>query len=207
MDEKQQDNLNENPQPDDTPVNEGEQNTANTDAHSSQGAQAENRAEHTREEKQQKKKKNEQSEDVKRLEKQLTEQKERLLRTAAEYDNYRKRTEKEKSQSVEYGVSSAVSAILTALDNLERAAAAETTDTKYKQGVEMTLKQFQSALEGLGINEIPALGQPFDPTVHSAVAQLEQDGAESGTVTAVLQKGYRFSSGRVVRHAMVAVQP
>lgn len=139
-------------------------------------------------------------------EKKLDELNDRFLRTAAEYDNYRKRTEKEKRASVEYGVMNAVTALLPALDNLERAMAANTADAEFKKGVEMTLNQFVSALNSLGVAEIEALGKPFDPELHSAVSQLAEEGVDSGTVTAVIQKGYQLN-GRVVRHTLVAVAP
>lgn len=149
-----------------------------------------------------KKKKNE----LELLKEQLETEKELLLRTAAEYDNYRKRTEKEKQGSVDYGVCRAVAAMLPALDNLERAADAETADAEYKKGVDMTLAQFKAALTSLGVMEIEAMGLPFNPDLHAAAAQLEAEGAESGTVTAVMQKGY-IKDSRVIRHAMVAVAP
>lgn len=144
--------------------------------------------------------------ELEKLRHELTEQKDRFLRTAAEYDNYRKRTEREKSQSVEYGMSKVVMSLLPTLDNLERAAAAPCTDEEYKKGVTLTLRTFRDALTGLGVEPIEALGKPFDPEKHSAVQQLEAEGAESGTVTMELQRGYTLN-GRVVRHAMVAVAP
>ncbi len=143
---------------------------------------------------------------IAQLQSQLEEKQNLLLRTAAEYDNYRKRTDKEKNSSVEYGMTAVIEKMLPVLDNLERAADAECADAEYKKGVEMTLKNFRDTLESLGCSEIPALGEAFDPNVHSAVAQIEGEGAASGTVTAVMQKGYRLHE-RVVRHAMVAVAP
>ena len=80
------------------------------------------------------------------------------------------------------------------------------TDEEYKKGVTLTLRTFRDALTGLGVEPIEALGKPFDPEKHSAVQQLEAEGAESGTVTMELQRGYTLN-GRVVRHAMVAVAP
>lgn len=142
---------------------------------------------------------------LKKAEKGEAEAKEALMRTAAEYDNYRKRTTKEKEASFGNGVSSAVAELLPVIDTLEMAAAAPTADEAYKKGVEMTLSKCKQAFEKLGIAEIEAAGKPFDPDLHSAVMQEEAgEGVESGTVTKVLQKGYLLS-GKVVRHAMVAV--
>ena len=131
--------------------------------------------------------------------------KDTLMRTAAEYDNYRKRTTREKEASFSNGVSSAVKELLGVVDTLEMAAAAPTADEAYKKGVEMTLAKCKQAFEKLGVAEIEAAGLPFDPNMHSAVMQTEAgEGVESGTVTQVLQKGYTLS-GKVIRHAVVAV--
>ena len=140
------------------------------------------------------------------VKKQAVELKDRLLRTAAEYDNYRKRTEKEKSQSVDYGISKAVLAILPVLDNLERAYSVDCKDEEFKKGIGLTIDGFVSSLKSLGVEPIEALGKQFDPELHAAAQQLEAEGAESGQVTAVLQKGYTLQ-GKVVRHATVAVAP
>lgn len=146
------------------------------------------------------------ADELKKLHEKNDQLNDRLLRTAAEYDNYRKRTDKEKSQSVDYGMGKAITALLPVVDNLERASGAECADDEYKKGVELTVKTFLDALDSLGVQPIEALGKPFDPLIHSAVQQLEAGGAESGTVTAVYQKGYTLN-GRVIRHAMVAVAP
>jgi len=127
----------------------------------------------------------------------------RLLRTAAEFDNYRRRTENEKRAANGNGVASAVERILPALDTLEIAAAAESTDENYKKGVLMTLGIFRSNLESMGVKEIEAEGRSFDPNFHSAVAQ-EASELESGTITKVMQKGYMLGD-RVIRPSMVVV--
>lgn len=140
-----------------------------------------------------------------RLAAELDDAKDKLLRTAAEYDNYRKRTEREKHDSANFGAINALSKLLPAMDALERASAAECSDAEYKKGVEMTLAMFESALAQAGAEEIEALGAPFDPNEHSAVATDEADGEhESGTVTRVLQKGYKLGE-RVIRPSVVAV--
>lgn len=137
-------------------------------------------------------------------EKDLHGAKETLVRTAAEYENYRKRTAKEKEASFGNGVTSAVTELLPVVDTLEMAVSVPTADEAYKKGVELTLQKCKTAFEKLGIEEIDAAGKPFDPELHNAVMQESPEGVESGTVTKVLQKGYTLS-GKVVRHAAVAV--
>ena len=128
----------------------------------------------------------------------------KFLRKVAEFDNYRKRTDREKTESVSLGVSSALQGILPAYDALSLAAETECSDETYKKGVEMTLQTFRTALEKLGVTEMDVLGKPFDPQYHNAVLSDSVEGAESGTVTRVLQKGF-MQGDRVLRHAMVAV--
>ena len=137
--------------------------------------------------------------------KELEAAKDRLLRTAAEYDNFRRRTAKEKDAAFGNGVSFAVEKLLPVLDTLALAAAAETTDESYKKGVTMTLDQCSAAFTAMGVEEIDAAGKPFDPELMSAVLQQPApEGTESGTVLQVLQKGYVYQ-GKVVRHATVMV--
>ncbi len=130
----------------------------------------------------------------------------RLLRQAAEYENFRKRSQKEQEAAFGHGVAHAAKALLPVLDVLEAAATAPTQDEDYRKGVMMTLAKAQEVFSQLGIAEIDALGQPFDPELHNACMQEAREDAESGTVTRVVQKGYS-QNGRVIRHAMVAVQP
>ncbi|MEA5050705.1 MAG: nucleotide exchange factor GrpE [Oscillospiraceae bacterium] len=163
-------------------------------------AKAQPQAEAEEEHKKEKKKRPE----AEHLKKELDDIKDRLLRTAAEFDNYRKRTEREKQSSVAFGAASAVTKLLPVLDNLERAAEADSADEEYKKGVLLTLDQFQKALSALGVQEIEALGSEFDPAVHNAVMREAAGDKRSGTVTKVLQKGYRMGD-RVLRPAMVAV--
>ena len=138
-------------------------------------------------------------------EKKAAELKDQLLRTAAEYDNFRKRSAREQDASFNNGVGFAVNQILGILDTLEMAANAPTTDENYKKGVVMTLDKAAAALNTLKVEEIPAQGQPFDPNVHAAVQQVPaEEGVESGTVVQVYQKGYRLGD-RVIRHATVVV--
>jgi len=142
---------------------------------------------------------------LEQMEKKLADAKDTLLRTAAEYDNFRKRSAREHDAAFDNGVSFAVTALLPVLDTLELAAAAPTTDESYKKGVTMTLEKCREAFDKMGIVEIEALGKPFDPTLHAAVLQQPAtEDAPTGTVTMVAQKGYLLHD-KVIRHASVAV--
>ena len=138
-------------------------------------------------------------------EKKADDLKSQLLRTAAEYDNYRKRSQREADQKFNDGVSHAVTQILGILDTLNMAANAACTDDNYKKGVMMTLDKAGQALEKLNITEIEAQDKPFDPNLMNAVQQVPpQDGQESGTVVQVFQKGYKIGD-KIIRHATVVV--
>ena len=131
--------------------------------------------------------------------------KDQMLRTAAEYDNYRKRSAREADQKFNDGVSHAVNQILAILDTLDMAANAECTDENYKKGVVMTLDKAEKALKTLNITEIESMGKPFDPNLMNAVQQVPaEDGQESGTVVRVFQKGYMIGD-KIIRHATVVV--
>lgn len=131
--------------------------------------------------------------------------KEQLLRTAAEYENFRKRSAREQDAAFNNGVGFAVNQILSILDTLNMAANAPTEDENYKKGVMMTLEKAEQAFKVLKVEEIPALGLPFDPEMHSAVMQQPaEEGQESGTIVQVFQKGYKLGD-KVVRHATVVV--
>lgn len=144
-----------------------------------------------------------QLEDAKKAQDEL---KNNLLRTAAEYENFRKRSQKEHDAAFSNGVNHAVVKLLPIIDTLDAAANAETTDEDYKKGVLMTLAQCEEIFKSLGITEIDALNQPFDPEFHDACMQQPCEGVESGTVTMVMKKGYK-QGDKVVRHAVVAVAP
>ena len=138
-------------------------------------------------------------------EKKNDELKNQLLRTAAEYENYRKRSTREADQKFGDGVSHAVEKIIPILDTLNMAANAPTTDENYKKGVVMTLDKAAKALEALHVEEIEVLGKPFDPNFMNAVQQIPApDGQESGTVVTVFQKGYKLGD-KIIRHATVVV--
>lgn len=134
-----------------------------------------------------------------------TKLKDQMLRTAAEYDNYRKRSAREADQKFNDGVSHAVNQILAILDTLDMAANAECTDENYKKGVVMTLDKAEKALKTLNITEIESMGKLFDPNFMNAVQQVPaEDGQESGTVVRVFQKGYMIGD-KIIRHATVVV--
>ena len=138
-------------------------------------------------------------------EKKNEELKNQLLRTAAEYDNYRKRSQREADQKFNDGVSHAVTQILSILDTLDMAANAVCADENYKKGVMMTLDKAAKALENLNITEIEALNKPFDPNFMNAVQQVPPaEGQESGDVVQVFQKGYKIGD-KIIRHATVVV--
>ena len=133
----------------------------------------------------------------------LAAQKEQYQRILAEYANYKRRTEQEKEQIGAFAKAELLTGLLTSLDNMEKAIAAPAGD-EYKTGVDLVLRQFMDALAKMGLEEIPAENQPFDPNVHNAVMREDADGVEPDTVTAVFQKGYKLGE-RVLRPSMVKV--
>ena len=134
----------------------------------------------------------------------LKEKEDQFLRLAAEYDNYRRRSQKEKESAWNDAKSETVLAFLPVYDNLERALKQDTTDEAFKKGVEMTMNQLREVLKKLGVEEIPALGQPFDPNLHNAVMHVEDDSVGENTIVDVFQAGFK-SGDKVVRFAMVKV--
>ena len=126
------------------------------------------------------------------------------LRLAAEYDNFRKRTVKEKEASYGNGKADAVEKLLPVYDNLERALNQPTEDEAYKKGVEMTMNQLVTIFAGLGVEIFGAVGDTFDPNIHNAVMHIEQEDAEENTITQVFQKGFKLGE-KIVRFAMVQV--
>ena len=127
-----------------------------------------------------------------------------FLRLAAEFDNYRKRTQKEKEASYGNGRADAVEKLLPVYDNLERALNQETADAAYKKGVEMTMNQLVNIFTSLGVEIFGNVGEPFDPNLHNAVMHMESDELEENTIAAVFQKGFKIGD-KVVRFAMVQV--
>ena len=126
------------------------------------------------------------------------------LRLAADYDNYRKRTLKEKEQAYGHGKADAIEKLLPVYDNLERALAQTTEDEAYKKGVEMTMTQLVGILNGLGVEIFGNEGDAFDPNIHNAIMHTEAEGVEENTITKVFQKGFKLGE-KIVRFAMVEV--
>jgi len=126
------------------------------------------------------------------------------LRLAAEYDNFRKRTIKEKEASYGNGKADAVAKMLPVYDNLERALNQETSDTAYKKGVEMTMNELVKIFTSLGVEIFGNVGEQFDPNLHNAVMHIENEELEENSIAAVFQKGFKIGD-KVVRFAMVQV--
>ena len=144
------------------------------------------------------------ADEVESLKSQMAQQEDKYLRLAAEYDNYRRRTAKEKESIWSEAKADAAVAFLPVYDNLERALKQDTADEAYKKGVEMTMNQLKSVLEKLGITEIEAQGKPFDPTLHNAVMHVEDESLGENTVAEVFQAGFKLGD-KVIRFAMVKV--
>ena len=142
--------------------------------------------------------------EVESLQQTIAQQEDKFLRLCAEYDNFRKRTQKEKDAIYADATAAAVSALLPVYDNLERALKQDTADEAYKKGVEMTMTQLREVLAKLGITEIPALGETFDPNLHNAVMHTEDEDAGENTIVEVFQAGFRTEE-KVIRFAMVKV--
>lgn len=126
------------------------------------------------------------------------------LRLAADYDNFRKRTLKEKELFYGNGKADAVEKLLPVYDNLERALLQETEDAAYKKGVEMTMTQLVGILNGLGVEIFGEAGEQFDPNLHNAVMHLDDENTPENTITQVFQKGFKLGE-KIVRFAMVQV--
>ena len=143
-------------------------------------------------------------EELEALKKSLSDQEDKFLRLAAEYDNYRRRSQKEKESAWSDAKADTAAAFLPVYDNLERALKQETADEAYKKGVEMTMKGLQDALAGLGVEMIPALGETFDPNRHNAVMHCDDPEAGENTIVEVFQQGFACGD-KVIRFSMVRV--
>ena len=142
-----------------------------------------------------------------KLEEKIAGLEDQRVRQLAEFENFRKRSEKEKSQMFETGAKSVIEKILPVIDNFERGLAgvpAEEKEAPFVQGVELVYKQLVTALEELGVKPIEAVGKEFDPAIHNAVMAVDDDTLESGTIAEEMQKGYMYKES-VVRHSMVKV--
>ncbi len=135
---------------------------------------------------------------------QLAKEHDGYLRLAAEYDNFRKRSQKEKDELYTVIKAETVGKFLPVYDNLERALAQQTADEAYKKGVEMTMNQLVKVLESLGVTSFGEIGEPFDPTRHNAVMHVEEEGLGENVIAEVFQKGFVIGE-KVIRFAMVKV--
>lgn len=141
-----------------------------------------------------------------KLQAELKEAKDQLLRVAAEYDNFRKRSQREKESLYSECKSSVVNELLPVIDNFERCVAPgeDTSYEDYKKGVELTYKQFGEALKKLGIEAFGEVGDAFDPNLHNAVMHTEDENLPENSISNVLMKGYKLGD-KIIRAAMVAV--
>ena len=134
----------------------------------------------------------------------LKEKEERYLRMYAEFENYKKRTEKEKQNTALYAKADVVEMLLPVIDSMENAIAIETADENLKQGISLMFEQIRIFLEKNGVEEIGKIGEEFNPELHEAISIQEVENANSGEIISVFRKGYKIKD-RIIRHAMVIV--
>ena len=144
------------------------------------------------------------AEQIKKLEEEIQNQKDLLLRTAAEFDNFKRRTEKEKLAAAEFTSANLLKKLLPVFDNVDRANAADKDSADYAKGVEMIVKMLTDVVKDLGLVELGAVGETFDPQYHEAVMHIEDENLGENVVSNVLQKGYKIGD-TVIRPAMVQV--
>ena len=149
-------------------------------------------------------KKEEKPSELDTVKEQLAKEHDGYLRLAAEYDNFRKRSQKEKDDLYTVIKAETVGKFLPVYDNLERALAQETADEAYTKGVEMTMNQLVKVMEGLGVTSFGEIGEAFDPARHNAVMHVEQEGLGENVIAEVFQKGFLVGE-KVIRFAMVKV--
>jgi len=155
------------------------------------------------------KKKSKEDKKTQAMQEKIDELEDRVRRQMAEFENFRKRTDKEKATMFETGAKSVIEKILPVVDNFERGLATlpeEEKSSPFAEGMQMIYKQLLTELENIGVKPIEALGCEFDPNFHNAVMQMESDEFESGVIAQELMKGYMYRD-TVVRHSMVAVVP
>ena len=128
----------------------------------------------------------------------------RYKRILAEFENHKKRSQKEREGLYNSILSDVIEVILPVVDNLENAVKAETNDENYKQGVELVLKQFKDVLKSKGIEEIKTIGETFDPELHEAVSSIQDENLGEKEIAVEYRKGYKIGN-RVIRHSMVVV--
>ncbi len=142
--------------------------------------------------------------EINQIKTELEETTDRLKRLMAEFDNFKKRSAKEREGLYNSLVSDIVSSFLPVVDNLEKAVGSSTEDENYKQGVELVLKQFVDVLTSLGVKEIEGVGSTFNPEYHEAVSSVQDENLGEKEIKEVFRKGYKIGE-KVVRHAMVVV--
>ena len=150
------------------------------------------------------KKKSKTQAEIENLKAELENKNDLLLRTAAEFDNFKKRTERERLTVAEYAKANVFKELLPILDNIDRANTAEKGTPEYIKGIEMIVKQFESLGEKLGISEVAKVGDTFDPNFHDAVMHIEDETLGENVIAEVLQKGFKIGD-TVIRPAMVKV--
>lgn len=144
------------------------------------------------------------ADELSKTKQELDETTDRLKRIMAEFENYKKRSGKEREMLYNSLLADIVSSFLPVIDNLEKAAEAKTEDENYKQGLELVLKQFKDVLTKFGVEEIKTVGEIFDPEVHEAVSSLQDETKAEKEIVQEFRKGYKIST-KVIRHAMVVV--
>ena len=142
--------------------------------------------------------------EIEKLKAELEETTDRYKRMMAEFDNYKKRSAKERDALYNSLVADIVTSLLPILDNLEKAVTAKTEDESYKQGVEMVLKQFIDTLSSLGVQEIETVGTTFNPEFHEAVSSVQDENLGEKEIKEEFRKGYKIGD-KVIRHSMVVV--
>ena len=186
------------------PVTEEEKTAA--EAAPEEGEEKKEKAEEKPEEKKaSKKKKDKSAEETEKLKAELDAVKDQLIRSLAEYDNFRKRSAKEKSDAWAFSKADVIEKLLPMIDNFGRAAENDKASFEdYKKGIEMIYKQFLDIMTGLGVEAFGEKGDTFDPNIHSAVMHVEDEQYGEGEIVEVLQVGYKYKD-KVIRHAMVKV--
>ena len=146
----------------------------------------------------------EQKSEENQIKQELEETTDRLKRLMAEFDNFKKRSSKEREQLYNSILSDIISSFLPVIDNLEKAVGAKTEDEGYKQGIELVLKQFQDVLSSQGVQVIESVGKTFDPELHEAVSSVQDENLGEKEIKEEFRKGYKIGN-RVIRHSMVVV--
>lgn len=143
-------------------------------------------------------------EESNKIKQELEETTDRLKRIMAEFENYKKRSNKEREALYNSLLADIIASFLPVIDNLEKAVQAKTEDEGYKQGIELVLKQFVDVLKKFGVEEIKTVGETFDPEVHEAVSSIQDETKGEKEIVQEFRKGYKIGT-KVIRHAMVVV--